>query len=709
MSKSNRTYNRLFYFVIIGLALATAYALKQKEVPRFILFLGRFHPLLLHLPIGALVLTFFIDVRGRFQRNYPSAIVRSMLGFTALFAILTSFFGYFLSLEGGYLKETLDLHLYTGILTAVLTSTLFFVSRKERFQTRLYFFPLFVLTLISISVAGHFGSVLTHGDQFLTEYAKAPEQEQTIEQIDSLRLYKHVVAKILDQKCVQCHNASKRKGELSLLTQSDILKGGEHGTILKTGNALNSKLYTYLTLPISDDDHMPPEGKEQLTKKEIWLIKHWIDNGASFKNYADVAQGGDTLAQLLESYLVLNEEEIPIAAEDDVEEVIAAGFRVVEIVPGKGALHVKCIQAKPFKKNLDELRKLEDQIVELDFGTSEVSDEMTDALQKLKRLKSLRINSKSITDVSLKNLKTLKELEVLNLYNTDISGEGLKDLLASIQPRKLYVWKTKVDLKASEKLALDYGIDIQNGLQSGFVENSRLEMPGIKPDGNLFTDSIMLNVSSRLKNVNFRYTLNGDEPDSLSNKLKKELILRESKTLKIAAFKKGWDASAVRVEEYAKVLDQVSDFTLQNPSSENYAPGNKLFDLKEGSLAFADGEWTAYFGPDLIATIDLGKNNEAKNIAFNCLEDVGSWILYPKEVIVYASSSKNSGFREVNRRQLERKGEGGEASIKRVTLSLNESKARYFKIHIKNYRVLPDWHPSAGNPSWLFVDEIYFW
>ena len=36
-------------------------------------------------------------------------------------------------------------------------------------------------------------------------------------------------------------------------------------------------------------------------------------------------------------------------------------------------------------------------------------------------------------------------------------------------------------------------------------------------------------------------------------------------------------------------------------------------------------------------------------------------------------------------------------------------RAKYFKLTVKNYGKLPEWHLSAGEQAWLFVDEIEIW
>jgi uncharacterized membrane protein len=709
MKNEHGIYKALFIAIFAVFGLIALYTIKSTEIPRLILFLGRFHPVLLHLPIGVLVVTFFIDMLGRIQKEYPVSTIKNLLGFTALSAIATCFLGYFLSLEGGYEQETLELHFYTGILTAALATVLFVLSLKPAFNTNKLFLPLFFVALISLGIAGHLGSVLTHGAAFLTEYATAPEKEKTIEVVDSLRLYKDVVGKILDQKCVPCHNATKKKGALSLLTKTDLLKGGVHGPSIVGGDLGASLLHTRLLLPISNEEHMPPEGKEQLTKDEIWLLEHWIKTGADFESKVTNVAGNNALKKRLEAYLVFNKIEIPKAAKSDIEKVKNVGFRVFEIVPNQAELNVKYVGKIPTKKILDTLSVLKDQITELDFSTAEVSDEMTPIISQLSNLKMLRLNSPKITDKTLKQLKGLTNLEVLNLYNTGISNQGLSDLLSSIQPDKIYTWGTEISKDTAKKLAANYDISIQNELIEGFVKESQLEIPTIFPQKSLFKDTLYLEITSKLKDVDLRYTLNGTDPDSSSAIVKGKIMLGSSKTLKVKAFKTNWRSSEVVTRQYAKITHEVTSFAMKKAPDERYPNPEKLFDLKEGSLIFDDGHWLGYLGDDLETTIDLGSVQTVHNLTFRALEDVRNSILYPKAFIVYTSNRKNGAFKKLAEASVSRKGEDGEPESKKINLAIPNTSARYFKVVLKNHGFLPRWHASAGNKSWLLVDEIYFW
>ena len=136
-------------------------------------------------------------------------------------------------------------------VTAILITILYLLANnKEKYAKRL-FFPLFVTTIIGISIAGHFGSVLTHGDNYITEYIKPLPKAKTITHIDSLNMYDDVVLKIFDNKCIQCHNTSKRKGELALHSKESILQGGESGDVIELGMQVKVcyiSMFCYLSL-----------------------------------------------------------------------------------------------------------------------------------------------------------------------------------------------------------------------------------------------------------------------------------------------------------------------------------------------------------------------------------------------------------------------------------------------------------------------------
>lgn len=704
-----RKYSAIFVLVVVFTCILLVNLSNLEETPKAVLFLGRFHPLLLHLPIGALLLTFFLDIIGRIRKEYPAFVIKLALGFSTFFTILTCFLGYFLSLEGGYANDVLDFHFWTGILTAVLTLLLFILANLASYQAKKIFLPFFVITLISISVAGHYGSVLTHGEDFLTEYIQVPKEERSIVVVDSLKAYNDVIAKIMDDKCVQCHNSTKKKGDLSLISEEAILKGGENGDAIFIGNAKESLLFKQMILPISDKNHMPPEGKPQLTKDELWLIQYWIDNGAKFNEYVDRKIKNDTLDKLLKKYLVFNKVQIPRASKNIIDKVEKAGFMVNEMVPGESELSIKFTKKAITENDVDLLSKLKEQIIELDFSNSTLTDQMTGGFQSFENLKMLRLDNTEITDKMFLNIKDLKNLEVLNLFNTKVTSTGLRGLLKSIKPSQIYTWKTAVESKVAESLAKEYMIQIHNGVGGGFVEKTKLESPKLIPENTLFVDAVSLNISSNTRNTILRYTLNGETPDSTSTLYTDEISITENQVFKVRAFKNGWFPSDVLERDYLKVKYQVNDYTIEKKPEPRYPNASKLFDFEEGSISFKDGKWAGFLGDDVNTTINLGAVMMVNNISINCLEKSQDWILFPTNFKVYASNNEHTGFNKIGEYKIKQSNGHSDAQIKRFTIEISGTHAQYFKVIIENPKVLPKWHEGAGQYPWIFIDEIFLW
>lgn len=83
---------------------------------------------------------------------------------------------------------------------------------------------------------------------------------------------------LLSRECLTCHNEDKRKGGLSLHSQTSLRDGGDYGPVIKKENPLNSPLLEVLAP--GADPHMPP--KSQLSSEEIRLLRQWVEKGAAW-------------------------------------------------------------------------------------------------------------------------------------------------------------------------------------------------------------------------------------------------------------------------------------------------------------------------------------------------------------------------------------------------------------------------------------------
>lgn len=273
--------------------------------PTALLFFGRFHPLIVHLPIGVLIFSLVVELGGllpSFEKQWREATL--LLGFVGaagtVFAVL---FGILLSREGGYAGPDFILHQFIGIVACIGTLVTMLVrlayagnpQRLRLLATRLSMFATFGL----LSLGAHFGGNLVHGSKYLTEFAPS-FVAQTMGAMEHFlgsfvgskpalaatssngtpTVFNDVILPLLDAKCNKCHNEAKSKGDLRMDTYALAIKGGENGHNIKPGKPEESLCLERMVLDEDEDDHMPPKGKDQPTKAEIALITWWIKTGA---------------------------------------------------------------------------------------------------------------------------------------------------------------------------------------------------------------------------------------------------------------------------------------------------------------------------------------------------------------------------------------------------------------------------------------------
>lgn len=138
----------------------------------FLLFLGRFHVLVLHLPIGIVLLAITCEFASRLPRFSKADAAASMLWMLgSITAVLTVILGLMHAGEGGFDAGDLGAHRLWGIGFAVLTIA---VTALRGFAKDLYrrLQPVAAaLLLVAMVMTGHYGGNLTHGQTFLIEYS----------------------------------------------------------------------------------------------------------------------------------------------------------------------------------------------------------------------------------------------------------------------------------------------------------------------------------------------------------------------------------------------------------------------------------------------------------------------------------------------------------------------------------------------------------
>ncbi|MCK8492027.1 ribonuclease inhibitor [Spirosoma sp. RP8] len=449
------------------------------------LFFGHFHPLIVHLPIGFLLIAGLLELDRLIRRNSVSThTITLILFWSAVSATLACVFGYLLSLGGGYDAATLTSHQWQGIGVAVFAWIAWAVKWENLGRiipfAQLMYLPALGVALLFLLSAGHQGGNLTHGSDYLTQYAPEPirtlaglppkQNEIKIEPISDVNqalVYQQIVNPILQTRCVQCHNADKAKAGLRLDNPAMIKKGYEDGPVFVAGNSKVSELTKVCLLPETDDNHMPPKGKPQLTDSQIALLTWWIDQGASFdKKVADLAVNDairPVLAELAKGSSEKGASEkqvalagpspespvltmtVPAADPKVVDELKKTGLLVLPLSKEHNQLEVSAVNARSFSDaQAALLPALREQIVWLKVSDTEVTDAALTHIAQLKNLQKLHLEQTKVTDAGLKQLAGLTHLEYLNLYGTAVTDAGLNELTKLKHLKTVYLWQTKV-------------------------------------------------------------------------------------------------------------------------------------------------------------------------------------------------------------------------------------------------------------------------
>ena len=554
-------------------------------------YLGNFHPVVLHLPIGAFLFTFLLFISQKYLKSNFDPAVRMGLLFSFITSIITSIFGYILHLNGDYDSVLVDRHMWLAIATTILIGFVLYLHKKQKPYNHVL--SSFVFATVLLTITGHNGGSLTHGK----DYLKLPdfEKEISIVSYDSIHVFNQVISPILDSKCVKCHNTGKSKGNLMLSSIDKILLGGEKGQIIKSNSSLDSRLYTYLNLPIDDEMHMPPDGNSQLNDNEKELIKLWIDEGADFYNFRKM--NDDNFSKEILSFLPKEIASVDPPNRNDLVKLIENEFRIERISTENNFIDVK-YQGKSFKQSyLRLLSKVSDNIKRLDLSFVDLSSIDLSRVDNFENLTYLNLNNTKLTTKKIQKLDLNIQTLILSNNNFDISV--FDKFISNPTNERVFAYNTISDLDLTKEISANSNDKIYFGVSlDDFASNVPLKIPIITPTQTLFSSTIDVEVVSDITNPDYRYTINGDEPDSLSNLYVGPIKIDRSSNLKFKAFKKGSRPSPVQEVFYRKIAASITDFKLLSTTVEPYAAKNILSNNEVGSADFRDGTWNGFIKSD---------------------------------------------------------------------------------------------------------------
>jgi len=214
---------------------------------------------------------------------------------------------------------------------------------------------------------------------------------------------------------------------------------------------------------------------------------------------------------------------------------------------------------------------------------------------------------------------------------------------------------------------------------------------------------LIVSLSTVKDKLDIYYTIDGTVPGHKARLYQKPLLVEQNTLLKAVAYRNGTPVSDVTEKEFIVHKAIGKPISLTTPASEKFPTENSMATLINGvtgSDSYADGQWLGFEGTDLDAMIDLSESTEITSISMNSINSRPNWVYHCNHIEVFGSKDKRK-FKKIG----EVSGISSDKKVVAIEVSFKPVKARYIKVLCHN-RFIPDGYNGAGNPAWMFIDEI---
>jgi uncharacterized membrane protein len=428
-------------------------------------FLGRFHPLAVHVPIALLVLAPFLELAARKPRfAYLLPATSFLLGVATFSAVFAALLGWSLARSGGYSGPLMTQHMWGGLFVMVAAWSCWMLRVNSASNLKRLYPATLVTAVALVSFTGYRGGQLSQGENHLTEFMPAPlasvlgvadpaDAPTTSSNGGPATFYGARIQPVFAGHCITCHGRNKHKSNLRLDSYDAVMRGGKHGPVIKPGDLKTSELFHRITLSPSDDDFMPPENRRPLSLDDVKLIEQWIATGASGTLLAGAMKDAPLNATAPVAEVSFEEINPDVVAKRraglaPVLTQLQGRFPNIVNYESRGSTDLivtaSWMETRFGDDELAALAPLVDHIVTGDFSNTSITDKSAPIFARMKRLRSLRLIHTKISDVTLQALGSLDQLESVSIFDTSVTSAGLVSLGHLPKLQRIYVGGTKI-------------------------------------------------------------------------------------------------------------------------------------------------------------------------------------------------------------------------------------------------------------------------
>mgnify|MGYP001258391025 FL=1 len=423
-------------------------------------FLGSLHPLIVHLPIGIVLLTIAIDVFMRNKNNSVQRVITMGWFFSFFSGLLAALFGWFLGDNGYYFESQIDIHKWSGIAFVSICFIIWLLRYINFRFTKSFNRSVNLTSIILLTITGHFGGEMTHGQNYLFENLPYTQKKISVTTLsetkrsnnDSLFVYEDLIHPVLEEKCIACHNQNLASGGLNMSSVENMIKGGNSGAGIKNGNPFKSLIYKRVSFPHDHPKFMPPTGVP-LSYDQIATLEWWIDNGAEKQMPVTLTRNDPKTLRLMELQYGLDLREktyletlsLSSPSQEDLKLIEGEEYIWRFLNPEQSFLDLKFTKKKIEINDLLKVQPIKNNITWLNLADCMLNDNHLSYISNFPNLTRLKIqNNPLVTNKGIEALQKLEHLTELNLYGTRVSNNTLITLGQMKSLKKLFVWNTRI-------------------------------------------------------------------------------------------------------------------------------------------------------------------------------------------------------------------------------------------------------------------------
>jgi predicted alpha-1,2-mannosidase len=208
-----------------------------------------------------------------------------------------------------------------------------------------------------------------------------------------------------------------------------------------------------------------------------------------------------------------------------------------------------------------------------------------------------------------------------------------------------------------------------------------------------FRNELSVGVQNLAPRTAVYYTTDGTEPTAKSTRYVRPFVIDKNTIVKALAIGANGRQSPVVTGSFHRIPHDWKLTLLSDYSSQYTAGGDSaMIDGIRGTMNWTSGAWQGYWEKDLVAVVDLGRVQRLSEVGAGFLQDIGSWIWFPRRLAVELSVD---GKRFTTVAVIMNDGDGN-ASIRNYVQAIAPRNARFVRLRAAN----------SGKNTWIFVDEI---